>query len=499
MASTISKPSKWLYNETGFSSVLSTGKDAWLIILSRSLRMFAYGFNALIMALFFQELGYSDDLMGIFFTLTLLGDVLLSLFLTLVADRLGRRRILFGGSALMVVSGAAFAFSSNYWILLTAAVFGVISPSGNEIGPFRAIEESTLAHLTTPETRPQVLTWYIVTATLGTSSGLVICGNLVDYLQKVAGWTASESYHAMFWIYSAMGVVNMVLSLLLSRQCEAEQESKHPATEGDAFLADESDDEQAVSAKMPEKAPKKKSRFAQISPESRPILYKLCMIMSLDSFSSGMAAYSLINLYMDRKFHLPKGRLGDIMSVTWFTSAFMNMWAGAIAKRIGLIKTMVFTHLPSAIFLGLLPLPKTLTPTIALLLARASLNSMDQAPRSAFIAAVVKPEERTAVMGIVNVLKILAQAGGPTVTGLLAERDLFWVAFALAGTLKVSYDLGLLSLFVGTKLHKHERPAEEVEADGYRVVRSSADDDDFETERGRTNERSGSFPMKEMR
>jgi MFS family permease len=188
------------------------------------------------------------------------------------------------------------------------------------------------------------------------------------------------------------------------------------------------------------------------------------------------------------------------MSITWFTSAFMNMWAGAIAKRIGLIKTMVFTHLPSAIFLGLLPLPQTLTPTIALLLARASLNSMDQAPRSAFIAAVVKPEERTAVMGIVNVLKILAQAGGPTVTGILAEHDLFWVAFVLAGTLKVSYDLGLLSMFVSTQLHKHERPAEEVAADGYRVVRSSADDDDLEEEeRGRKHQRNGSFPLKEMR
>jgi MFS family permease len=281
--------------------------------------MFAYGFNALIMALFFQELGYSDDLMGIFFTMTLLGDVLLSLFLTLIADQLGRRRILFGGSALMVVSGAAFAFSNNYWVLLVAAVFGVISPSGNEIGPFRAIEESTLAHLTTPDTRPQVLTWYIVTATLGTSSGLVVCGNLIDYLQNEAGWTASESYHAMFWIYSAMGIINMAISCLLSRRCEAELEQKHPATEGDAFLADDSDDEQA-SPKVPEKPVEKKSIFAQISKESRPILYKLCMIMSLDSFSSGMAAYSLINLYMDRKFHLPKGKLGVLLTpLQYFT------------------------------------------------------------------------------------------------------------------------------------------------------------------------------------
>ena len=178
--------------------------------------------------------------------------------------------------------------------------------------------------------------------------------------------------------------------------------------------------------------------------------------MSLDSLASGMAAYSLINLYLDRKFGLPKGRLGDIMSVTWFISAFMNMWAGAIAKRIGLIKTMVFTHLPSAIFLALLPVPRNLGMTVVLLFARASLNSMDQAPRSAFIAAVVRPEERTAVMGIVNVVKILAQSGGPSVTGLLAKSGVFWVAFVVAGVCKMCYDLGLLVLFVGTKLHKHE-------------------------------------------
>ncbi|KAF2427176.1 MFS general substrate transporter [Tothia fuscella] len=516
MASTAFKPFKWLYAETGFSSVLSTGKDAWLVILSRSLRMFAFGFNALIMGLFFQELGYSDDAMGLFFTLTLLGDVLLSLFLTLVADQIGRRKILFGGSILMVLSGATFAWSDNYWILLVAAVLGVISPSGNEIGPFRAVEESILAGLTVPGTRTEVVTWYVVTATVGTSTGLVVCGNLVDWAMKDGGtesrgWTGRETYHFCFWIYSTVGVVNMVLALLLSNKCEVDggERTRHPATEQDAFLGDESDEEAGISPaelRKSEKSPQKKSKFAQISPESRPILYKLCAIMSLDSFSSGMAAYSLINLYMDRKFSLPKGQLGDIMSITWFTAAFMNMFASALSRRIGLIKTMVFTHLPSAVFLALLPLPKTLTPTIGLLLARASLNSMDQAPRTAFIAAVVRPEERTAVMGIVNVGKILAQSGGPSLTGWLASRDLFGLAFVTAGVLKGCYDLGLLGMFVGMKLHRHERTGER-EAEGYRAV----DTEEQEEEEGEEEEedpksgdrknhrRSDSYPLKETK
>jgi MFS family permease len=488
MSSIASKPFKWLYHMTGLSSVVATGIDAWLIIITRSFRMFAYGFNALIMALFFEELGYPDDMMGVFFTMTLLGDVLLSLVLTLVADGLGRRRILFAGSALMVLSGAAFALSENYWVLLAAAVLGVISPSGSEIGPFRAVEESTLSHLTVPETRAEVLTWYIVTATVGTSAGLVFCGNLVDKLQS-KGWTAKESYHVLFWIYSACGVANMILTLFLSRKCEADS---HSSQQKYQQVPQEEEQETRSSAQTHDRRPstipliasqKKKSKFAQISKESRPVLYKLCTIMSLDSLASGMAAYSLINLYLDRKFGLPKGKLGDIMSVTWFISAFMNMWAGAIAKRIGLIKTMVFTHLPSAIFLGLLPAPTSLGPTIALLFARASLNSMDQAPRSAFIAAVVKPEERTAVMGIVNVLKILAQSAGPSITGVLASKGLFWLAFAMAGGLKVSYDLGLLAMFVNTQLHKHEQPkAASDEEDVYTIVDDEDEDSEDESE-----------------
>lgn len=455
--------------------------------------MFAYGFNALIMALFFEEMGYADDMMGIFFTMTLLGDVLLSLLLTLVADGLGRRKVLFGGSCLMVLSGAAFALSENYWILLFAAVVGVISPSGSEIGPFRAVEESTLSHLTGPETRAEVLTWYIVTATVGTSAGLVFCGNLVDKLQAM-GWTAKEAYHTLFWIYSACGAINMLLTLFLSSKCEAESHSSNQQQKQEYQSLPQSEPSsspqthtrtpsstpliqngQAAPATPTESKPTTTpkpgifAKFAQISTESRPILYKLTAIMSLDSLASGMAASSLISLYVSRKFSLPKGHLGDIMSITWFISAFMNIWAGAIAKRIGLIKTMVFTHLPSAIFLALLPVPRGLTGTVVLLFARSCLSSMDQAPRSAFIAAVVRPEERTAVMGIVNVVKILAQSGGPSVTGFLAKNGLFWVAFLCAGVCKVCYDLGLLTLFVGTKLYKHEG-----------VVEPARDEEDLE-------------------
>lgn len=126
-----------------------------------------------------------------------------------------------------------------------------------------------------------------------------------------------------------------------------------------------------------------------------------------------------------------------------------NVFASSVAKRLGLIPAMVATHLPSSVFLALLPIPAGLAGTILLLVARAILNNMDQAPRSAFLSMVVKPEELTAVMGVINILKILSQSGGPWITGLLADRQLFWIAFVVAGSLKGAYDILLLMLFAG--------------------------------------------------
>lgn len=160
-----------LTKELGVTSVWHAGRDVWLLLLTRFLRMFAYGSSTLILALFFAELGHSDTKIGLFMTLTLIGDVIISLALTFVADTLGRRNILILGSLLMTLSGSVFATVASYWILLLAAVVGVISPSGNEIGPFRAVEESTLAQLSEATTRSDIFAWYVVVGTLGTAFG----------------------------------------------------------------------------------------------------------------------------------------------------------------------------------------------------------------------------------------------------------------------------------------------------------------------------------------
>ena len=179
------------------------------------------------------------------------------------------------------------------------------------------------------------------------------------------------------------------------------------------------------------------------------------------ALSTFRAPFSLMNYYVDQKFHLSKTALGDITSASQFLLSIGSVFAGPLAKRIGLINTMVFTHLPSSIASAFIPLPRTIGPTVGLLLFRAALNSMDQAPRTAFIAAVVQPEERTGVMGITSMVQTLAMSAGPSITGILSGNRLFWVAFVATGICRIIYDLGLWVLFVNVKVGRDARVEED--------------------------------------
>lgn len=447
---------KKLLAELGIPTILSAPRDLHLLFLTRFLRMAAYGGASLILALFFAALDISEARIGLFMTFTLLGDVALSLLLTQIADAAGRRRILLLGCVCMGIAGSVFAMASNYWILLFAAVVGVISVSGNEIGPFRAVEESVLAGLVDERDRSDVFAWYVVLGTLGSALGLAGTGWLVEGL-KSRGWTELETYRVVFWMYGGLGVVKAVVTRFLSTRCEVnnDKEGYVPVGRQEAapLAAGEEDDDEEPNQSparpaAPPAPPKPKVGFASLSTKTRWTLLRLCALFAVDSLASGMVPYSLINFYLDRKFHMPKNTLGDIMSVVWIMSSIGNIFASAISKRIGLIKTMVFTHLPSAIFLGMLPAAGTVWFTIILLVARGTLASMDQAPRSAFLSKVVAADERTAVMGIVNVVKTLSQTGGPTLTGILAGDQRFWIAFVAAGAMKASYDIGLMTFFL---------------------------------------------------
>lgn len=304
----------------------------------------------------------------------------------------------------------------------------------------------------------------------GTACGTIVCGWIVEELKTTYGWTDIKSYRAIFFLYALLGITKTVLSLMLSEKCEPEPEPEQRGRE-DAFelddveaegLLSDDEDERVESDPKPASlaAEQRKKRFLlpNISASSRKTLVKLCMLFAVDSFASGLIPLSWIIFFFSQKFSMPEGQLGTLFFITNIISSISTLVASSISKRIGLIKTMVFTHLPSAIFLALIPLPSNVVLSIIFLAIRSSMQSMDQAPRQAFIAAAVLPNERTAVMGVVNVVKTLSQSGAPSVTGWLAQIGNFWIAFVIAGSLKVSYDLALLKMFLGYKTYE---PVEE--------------------------------------
>ena len=230
-------------------------------------------------------------------SLGLAGD-LFSFFLVLIADGFGRRRTLAAGAALMCISGLVFASSGNYWVLLVAAVMGIISPSGKEIGPFRAIEESTLAQLTEVERRSDVYAWYKLGGTAGEACGTVVCGLVVQLLQAGGsgiGWNEIESYRVVFCVYAGLGVFNLILACCLSHAVEVEQGARHlPRKDGidgeseTSPLLVDAEPDQCNEMISDQKEQQKRSLMPTISRESRPVVARLCILFAIDSFASGL-------------------------------------------------------------------------------------------------------------------------------------------------------------------------------------------------------------------
>jgi hypothetical protein len=336
------------------------------------------------------------------------------------------------------------------------------------------------------------LAWYITISAVGSSVGSEASGRIIHYLESLDGWTPVATYHTLFWIYAVMGFVNALLMFLLSDACEL-----NPTTTYTQVAQDEAESSSTPIQPLPFKPTEPKTllgrwssyftaSLSQISPTTMRIVWKLWVLLALDSIADGMVPYTLTNYYMDTKFHPRKSTLGDITSASYFLAAIGSTFAGPLARKIGLINTMVFTHVPSSAAVLFFPLPPYLWATALLLLVRAGLNNMDQAPRSAFIAAVVKSDERTAVMGITATIRTLAATTGPTLTGLLSGSDRFWIAFVVAGICRLAYDFGLWKLFVNVKLYENEEVkngdvGEMVERSGQHARGRSTDiDDDLE-------------------
>jgi len=462
MASSFTRLRSWgsrLATESGVRTITQSCRDTKVLCVQRFVRLFAYGTSFLVLVHFLSGLGFSDARIGLFMTLTLLGDAVISSLLTVVTDQVGRRRVLCIGALSMTVSGLVFAVGTNYWLLLVASVVGVISSSGNEIGPFRAVEESILAQLTDKGECSDVFAWYTLFGTAGSALGALTSGWMVQALQELDSWGTEGAYKAVFLLYAALGIVKLVLIFSLGPEVELERvgaQCQQVSTEQDSLVAASDEDEGQVCSVNGSKEPlleRLRSLLPHITPTSRSILYRLLVLFILDSFASGIASPSWLTYFFTTVHSLSPSTLGTLFFVTNILATLSNLLALPIARRIGPLKTMVFTHLPSAIFLGLIALPPA-TPlgtwlAMALLALRACTQSMDQAPRQAFLTAAVLPAERTAGLGVVNVTKTLAQAGGIGSAGVLSSKGLWVVALGGAGAMKASYDLLMLWMFLG--------------------------------------------------
>jgi MFS family permease len=393
--------------------------DTLLLFVTRFTRLFAYGSLSVVLVLYLTSLGLGESQVGLLLTLTLLGDTAVSLALTTQADRIGRRRILVIGAVLMATAGLAFACTRNFLFLVVAGTVGVISPSGNEVGPFLPIEQAALAHVVTPRQRTSFFAWYSFTGSMATAAGSLAAGFLTQGLEQ-ASWAPVASERAVIFLYAGLGGLLGLVFLQLS-----------PAVE--------------VSDKQGATAP---GTLLGIGP-SRAVVLRLSSLFALDAFGGAFVVQSFAAYWFYLRFGVKPATLGGIFFGANLFAGISALLAPRLAARFGLIRTMVFTHLPSNVLLILIPLMPNLRLAIAVLLLRFSISQMDVPTRQSYTMAIVRPEERSAAAGVTGVARTTGAALAPTFAGLLFARPaLIDVPFFIAGTLKIAYDLLLYRAFV---------------------------------------------------
>lgn len=393
--------------------------DTTLLFITRIARMFAYGFLSVVLALYLAELGFDPAQIGLLFTLALAGDAVISLWLTTSADRFGRQRTLIVGAALMLFAGIAFALTRNFYILALAAIIGVISPSGNEIGPFLSVEQAALTQIIPDRDRTKIFAWYNLVGSFATALGALCGGGLVQALTS-SGTPTLESYRTIVIAYAVIGAA---LALLFTRLSGA------------------------VQAPYSEAVPQ--SRFGLH--RSQGVVLKLSALFALDAFAGGFVIQSLMAYWFHLRFGVEPAALGAIFFGANIFAGISSLAAARIAAKFGLINTMVFTHIPSNILLILVPLMPNLPLAIALLLARFSISQMDVPTRQSYTMAVVAPDERSAASGITTIARSVGASLSPSLAGVLLSTPFIAAPFYIAGGLKIVYDLALYRSFITMK------------------------------------------------
>jgi MFS family permease len=390
-------------------------RDVVLLFSARTVRLFAYGALSVVLALYLHETGMAGAEIGLLFALTLAGDAGISLWITTRADRIGRKKMLILGAGLMVMAGVVFSLTGNALLLMIAGIIGVISPSGNEIGPFLSLEQAALSQLLSSEERTRAFAWYNLAGSLATACGALFGGFLSKGLVHL-DFSDLASYRAVILLYAACGLLLIVLFLLLSPNVEA---APVPVTKRVLGLY-----------------------------TSKGVVMKLSALFALDAFAGGFVIQSMVAYWFHVKFNLDAALLGSIFFGANILAGVSALLAAKLASRIGLINTMVFTHVPSNVLLSLVPLMPTAALAVFMLLLRFSISQMDVPTRQSYTMAVVAPDERSAASGITSIARSVGASISPALSGVfLASPALIGAPFLVAGGLKIVYDLLLYRSF----------------------------------------------------
>ena len=390
---------------------LLLSRDGWLLFATCGVRSFAYGFLSVVLGLYLDAIGLTTTAIGWIFTAALAGGAVMTIVITTVADSFGRKTLLILGAVLMAAAGWIFAISNDPLVLTLAAIFGTISPSGKEVGPFLSIEQAILPETTQDQHRTTVFSAYNLIGSLCGALGALAVG-----LPSLFSLPQITGYRFLVWGYVICAVVMMVLFGLLSPAIEAKAKT--------------------VSQK----------RVIGVQ-RSRGIVAKLAGLFALDAFAGGFIVQSIIAYWFYLRYKTDLNALGGIFFGTNLLAALSFLAAPAIARRFGLLNTMVFTHLPSNVLLLLVPLMPNLELAIVMLLVRNLLSQLDVPTRQSYTMAVVDAEERAASAGILSVARNGGAALAPLFTGPILAVPSLGLPFLLAGGLKIIYDLWIFAVF----------------------------------------------------
>jgi MFS family permease len=385
--------------------------------------MFAYGFLSVVLVLYLKAQGLSEERIGVLLTMTLLGDVAISLWITTTADRVGRKTMLVAGALLMAATGGAFVLSTNYFLLLVAATVGVLSPSDKEVGPFLSIEQAALSQTVSNADRTAVFAWYNLFGSVAAALGALL-GGFASHAFLRHSPNEAAGYRPIVIAYSLAG---MLLALGFTRLGPAAESQRSETRQRSTWLG---------------------------LHRSRSVVLRLSALFALDAFGGGFILQSIVAYWFHIRFQVDPALLGTIFFVANLFAAASALGAAALAKRFGLINTMVFTHLPSNVLLILVPLMPNLPLAIAVLLVRFCISQMDVPTRQSYTMEVVHPDERSAASGITTVARSIGAAVSPMLAGcMLARPELVSMPFFVAGGVKIVYDLWLFRAFVTHRPH----------------------------------------------